>query len=411
MKTRAIIFIVPIVLLTLALVGGSSLLLRLFFLTLLVLLVSYLWTIIGIRHISAQAEKPPERCQIGEQFQQEFVVFNNSKIPKFLLKIEENTGMGGGYSPRLLNLLPRSSHRWQTTVECRHRGRYSVGSVLATATDPFGLFSRQRRLGEPHSIIVYPATIDLPLFKLASFTNFGYGSSQRSINQISPNASSVREFVAGDSLHYVHWRTTAHTGKLMVKVFDADRSQGSSKTVWVVLDMQEAAHFGEGEETTEEYGVTIAASVVRKYLESGMWAGLMTSGDETYLFPPERGEEHLWRLLEALAVIKASGKVAVSQLLSEHVERLRGDSMVVIISPSATGQLMDVIRQLRNRVSSVVVVLLDAASFGGDIEAAKMAPRLSAMGVSVYVVRQGDELARVLSDRLPLLPARYVKDI
>lgn len=404
MKTRAIIFIVPIVLLTLALVGGSSLLLRLFFLTLLVLLVSYLWAMIGIRHINAQAEKPPERCQVGEQFQQEFTVFNNSKIPKFLLRIEENTDMGGEHSPQVLNLLPRSSHCWQSTVDCRHRGRYSVSSVLATATDPFGLFSRQRRLGKPHSIIVYPATIDLPLFKLASSTDFGYGSGQRSISRISPNASSVREFVAGDSLHHVHWHTTAHTGKLMVKVFDADRSQGSSKTVWVVLDMQEASHFGEGEETTEEYGVTIAASVVRKYLESGMWAGLMASGDETYLFPPERGEEHLWHMLEALALIKATGKVSVSQLISEQMERLKGDSMVVIISPSPTGQLVDIIRQLRNRVSSVVVVLLDAASFGGDTDATEMVHPFSAMGVQVYVVQQGDELARVLSDRFSLLP-------
>lgn len=404
MKTRAIIFIVPIVLLTLALVGGSSLLLRLFFFTLLVLLVSYLWAIIGIRHISTQAEKPPERCQVGEQFQQEFTVFNNSRIPKFLLKIEENTDLGGEHSPQVLNLLPGSSHCWQSTVACRHRGRYSVSSVLATATDPFGLFSRQRRLGKPHSIIVYPATIDLPLFKLASSTDFGYGSGQRSISRISPDASSVREFVAGDSLHHVHWHTTAHTGKLMVKVFDADRSQGSSKTVWVVLDMQEASHFGEGEETTEEYGVTIAASVVRKYLESGMWAGLMASGDETYLFPPERGEEHLWHMLEALALIKATGKVSVSQLISEQMERLKGDSMVVIISPSPTGQLVDVIRQLRNRVSSVVVVLLDAASFGGDTDATEMVHPLSAMGVQVYVVQQGDELARVLSDRFSLLP-------
>jgi len=130
----------------------------------------------------------------------------------------------------------------------------------------------------------------------------------------------------------------------------------------------------------------------------------MASGDETYLFPPERGEEHLWHMLEALALIKATGKVSVSQLISEQMERLKGDSMVVIISPSPTGQLVDVIRQLRNRVSSVVVVLLDAASFGGDTDATEMVHPLSAMGMQVYVVQQGAELARVLSDRFSLLP-------
>ena len=399
MKTRVIIFVVPVIILTLALIGGSSLLLRLFFLTLLVLLVSYLWTIIGIRRISVQVEKPPQHCQVGEKFQQEITLFNSSRIPKFLLKLEENIDMAGEHNTQMLNLLPKSSHRWQTQVYCQRRGRYSVGSVLVTTVDPFGLFSRQRRLGEPHSIIVFPATIDLPLFNIAAFNDSGYGSGQWSVNQIGPNASSVREFATGDSLRYIHWHSTAHTGKLMVMVFDADRSQDRSKTLWVILDMQEAFHCGEGEETTEEYSVTIAASVIQKYLENGIRAGLMASGDETYLFPPERGEEHLWRILEALALIKATGKISAARLLSEQMGQLSGDSMVVIISPSATGQLMDTIRQLRNRVSSIVVVLLDAASFGGDTKATQMVRSLSSIGVQAYIVRQGDDLARMLNDR------------
>lgn len=399
MKTRVIIFIVPIILLALALMGGSSLLMRLFFLTLLVLLVSYLWVIISIRRISVQVEKPPEHCQVGEKFRQEITIFNSSRIPKFLLKLEENADMAGEHNTQMLNLLPKNSHRWRTQVYCRRRGRYSVGSVLVTAVDPFGLFSRQRHLGEPYSIIVFPATIDLPLFNIAAFNDFSHGSGKWSIRQIGPNASSVREFAIGDSLHHIHWHSTAHTGKLMVKVFDADRSQDSSKTLRVILDMQEASHCGEGEETTEEYSVTIAASVIRKYLESGMRAGLMMVGDETYLFPPERGEEHLWSILEALALIKATGKVSISQLISEQMKQLSGDSMVVIISPSATEQLMGTIRQLRNRVSSVAVVLLDAASFGGDTEATQMVRSLSSIGVQAYIVRKGDDLTRMLSDR------------
>jgi uncharacterized protein (DUF58 family) len=134
----------------------------------------------------------------------------------------------------------------------------------------------------------------------------------------------------------------------------------------------------------------------------------MTQGEPGYMISPDRGEEHLWRLLEALAVAKAAGQTPVSHLVSDNLERLRGDSIVIIISPSVTGELFDATRQLRNRVDSLVVVLLDPASFGGATSVTTAARSLSATGVQAYAVRQGDELARALDHRVSPLHAGYV---
>jgi len=194
----------------------------------------------------------------------------------------------------------------------------------------------------------------------------------------------------------------------MVKLFDADRSFNTSTTVWVIVDMEEACHLGQGEEATEEYGVTIAASLIRKHLENGMRVGMAASGDQSYLFPPERGEEHLWRMLEALALMRATGEVPVGQLIREQMGHFGDNSVVIIVTPSATGRLVDATRQLKNRVESVVAVLLDAGSFGGDTGATNIARSLSLAGVQVYVVRQGDELARALDNRFSLLHAQHV---
>jgi len=132
---------------------------------------------------------------------------------------------------------------------------------------------------------------------------------------------------------------------------------------------------------------------------------MVASGKQTYLFPPDRGEEHLWRILETLALIKASGEVPVGQLIREQMGHF-GDNSVVIITPSPTGQLMDAVRQLRSRVDSVAVVLLDAASFGADTSTADTARALSSTGTQVYIVRRGDELTRVLRDKFSQLSAR-----
>jgi len=185
MKARIIIFAIPVVLLAIALVGGSSLVLRFFFLSVLVLLVGYLWTVFSIRGINVDAKKPPEHLQVGDLFQQEITISNTSRIPKLGLKVEDNTDMPGHYSAGVLHLSPASSSLWQSTVYCRRRGRYSLDSVTITATDPFGLFSQRRNLGEPHSILIYPATYDLPLFKLSAVGDFGYSHGSQSVSRIS----------------------------------------------------------------------------------------------------------------------------------------------------------------------------------------------------------------------------------
>jgi uncharacterized protein (DUF58 family) len=409
MKIRWIIFIVPLVLLLVALVSGADLVLRLFFVSLLALLIGYLWTLFGLRGIRARMGDLPDRCQVGEEFEEKVTVLNNSRIPKLFLTMRENTDWPGHHSISALNLPPVGSFLWQRDVQCRRRGKYILGSLTATVTDPFGLFSRQRELGEPHSILVYPATLELPFFTLSSSaTDFDYGSSHRSISRISPEASSVREFTTGDSLSHIHWRSTAHTGKLMVKTFDAEHSRNGSKSVWVLPDMDRAANVGEGGESTEEYGVTIAASLAMKYLDRGVPVGLAASGDQRFLFPADRGEVHFRRLLEALALMKATGEVTVDRVISEASDLFKGNSAVIIITASATEKLTSAVRHLQNRGNSAVVVLLDSASFGSTVSSLNLVRSLSIAGVPVYLVKKGDDLARALDGRATLAHARFV---
>lgn len=408
MKARSMVFLVPAILLTVALLAGSALVLRIFFLSVLVLLVSYLWTVVGTRGVGAAAETPPEHCQVGERFRHSITISNNSRIPKPWLKVTQTGDLPGRRESTLITLPPWSSQAWESTVQCQRRGLYHLGEVTMTATDPFGLFSRESIVGQRHDILVYPATVDLPLFKASSFNDFGFGSGYQSIGSISPNASSVREFSSGDSLNHIHWPSAAHTGRLMVKVFDADRSYNSSKTIWIVLDMHAPPHRGVGEQATEEYAVTIAASLARKHMDGGMRVGLAMAGDETVVIPPERGDDHLWRILEVLALVKATGETPVGQLIADRIEYLRGNSVVIVVTPSVTGGLVDALRQLRNRVDSVVTVLIDPESFGGEVGVTTAARNLSTTGVQVYVVRQGDELARALDHRVSILHPRYV---
>jgi uncharacterized protein (DUF58 family) len=407
MKIRPVVIIVPLLILVIALAGGSILMWRLFFFSLLVLLLGYLWAVFSLRGIEARVWKSSERSKVGEWFDEEINIFNKSRLPKSMITLQENSDLPGNHNELSFNLPPRSSHLWQTRVHCRRRGQYSLGSFSATVTDPFGLFTLRRSFGEPQSILVYPATLELPLFQPESRNRLERGTGRWLRSEISPNVSRVREYVNGDTLNHIHWHSTAHTGTLMVKVFDTERIKYASRNIWLVLNMHQAAQLAAGDETTEEYGVTIAASLMKKYIDSGKQVGLIASGDQPYFFPAEIGDEHLLQVLEALALMKATGGMPIDRLVSQETENFEANSIVIIITPSTNDQIAATIRHLENRGNMVIVILLDSISFGGTVSGASTAKSLISRGTQVYLIRCGQDLARALDSRVLSSPVTY----
>lgn len=400
MKTKNILTIaVSFVLLGSALLLGSVLLLRLFFVTASVSILSYVWALVNLSSLTVSVGKPPEHLQVGDTFHREISITNNGRIQHLWLKLKDNTNLPGSQDATMINIPGKQSHAWLTTFTCKRRGRYHLGPTTLTTTDPFGIFIKSRIMGKEQEIIVYPATVDLPLFRFASFSDFGFSTGYQAISHISPNASSVREYTSGDSLHHIHWRSTARIGSLMVKVFDIDRSYNASKTAWILLDMNEDSHFGRGEDNSDEYAVTIAASLVRKYIEGGMRVGLISSDDRTKFFPAERGENHLWDILEALALFKNDWKTTLNEVVVQRTDCFQDNPFIIMVATSATKDLMETVHLLKNRVDSVVVVLLDIASFRGRPSTFDSYRALTSVGAQVYTVRKGEEIAKALDSR------------
>ena len=407
MKFNKIILIVPALVLILALVVGSSLLWRLFVVSALMLVASYLWALFSGRGIRITVDKPPSHFQLGERYRRVITVENTSGFPRLFVKIGEYTDIPGYQNELLLNLKSRETRCWSTTLTWTHRGQYILGLVTVISGDPFGFFTKTQTIGEPSKIIVYPRIVDLPLFRSVSLNEFGFVSGFRSVNQISPNAAGVREYASGDSLQHIHWRSTAHTGQLMVKMFDADHSYSSSKIFWVVVDMDGNAHAGHGDESTEEYSVTIAASVIKHYLESGMKVGMISNGSQSSLFSPSRGEQNLWAMMEALAIVRARGQMPLGQLLFDHTSDFKDDPAIIIVATSASRQLAEAIRKLKNQVESVVVILLDASTFTNAPAPLNSVHSLSLMGAQVYNIRNGDEVSKALDSQSTVWQKNY----
>ncbi len=400
------LLIIPLSILVLALTGGHVLVWRLFSLSVLVLLLSYLWSRLGIGGIEGQVKPPAKHCQVGESFEEEAIISNVSLLPKLLVKVWENTDLPGHSNRQAINLSPRGSYRWQTRVHCQRRGRYRLGSLTVEVTDPFGLFPVRRELGKSQSLLVYPATIELPFFWLASYVESGSRRNYWLTTDPDAVVSRIREYVPGDSLSRIHWRGTAHIGKLIVKDFDLDLA----KNIWVVSDMSQRSPAGDDTAAIEECGITIAASLVKKYVGSGRRVGLVTQGDDYYYFPPQVGHAHMWRIMEALALVKATGAVPINRLIDREIQRLGVNSIVVVITSAPSGEMAASLVHMKSRGVTAVAILLDEASFGGTANPQGIAHHLTSSGIPVYVVKQGADLATTLDSR-SIVPAdlRFIK--
>ena len=404
MKTRLILPITLGVALALALVGGSTLLWRFFVLAVVVLLPSYLWPRIAIRGIAGRSGEIPELGQVGSGFEEEFTLNNHGRLPTPLVEAREATDLPGYENAAAFSLASRGQQTWRTRVHFRRRGRYTLGAIDVKMADPLGIFPAGRRLGEPQEVLVYPATLELPHFQALPRLEPGMNRRRWLASETGPGASRVREYTSGDSLRHIHWPTTAHTGELMVKEFDPDRASYAFKNIWIVPDMSRGACLGEGDETTVEYSITIAASLAKKYLDGGKYVGMVAAGEPPCLFLPATGEHQLAQMLKALALMKASGEQPIADLLADEADRFDEGSSLIVIMPSHRPAITATLRRIVDRGGVVGVILLDSESFGGPADTAgagadRIARSLGAYGIQAYIVRRGDRLAEALDSR------------
>jgi len=113
--------------------------------------------------------------------------------------------------------------------------------------------------------------------------------------------------------------------------------------------------------------------------------------------PPDRGGRQLGKILEALALLRAEGDLPISALLTAQGRHLPRGSTVILITSSVRKQVALAVEILSRRGLRPVVVLLDAASFGGAPGTAALATAIAVLSVPVYQVTNGADVGAALS--------------
>ena len=372
---------------------GFGLVYRLLYVLVLTTLLSYVWGWLNLRSLQVEVDRRALRVRVGDAVEERITIRNLGSLPKPLLEVEDMTDLPGYSSGMAISLSSKTFRSWRTFTPARKRGVYTMGPVRVVSSDAFGLFRRERFLGDTERLVVYPRTFSVPGFAIPAAYLSGESSARRRSYDLTPHAASVRDYAFGDSISRVHWNSTARLGKLMSKEFDL----GRSSDVWLVVDLHRDVQAGELEESTDEYGVSIAASLARKYLDSQLPVGLIAHGDEHYFLPAETGTGQFDRVMEFLAISKAEGPVPLEALLANEEKLWSYHSSLVVITSSPRQEWVTALKTLTRRRVRVAVVLLDGGSFGAFFNSLDVVPELYVAGIAPYLVRKGDDIAVALS--------------
>ncbi|MBI2864320.1 MAG: DUF58 domain-containing protein [Chloroflexi bacterium] len=380
---------VAILLLVVALVlgfaTGFSLLFRLAYVLVILLVLSRVWSWINLRGIEVSRRAQLLRAQVGQTVDERFEVRNTTPIGKPWVEVRDFSGLPEHHASLAFPLRARQTRHWLVRTNCLQRGRFTLGPVAISSSDPFGFFQGTRLVKETKTLLVYPSTVDLPGFEIPGGDLPGEGRLHSRTHQMTPVASGLRDYQPGDAYNRIHWPSTARTGRLLVKEFELD----PSSDVWILLDMHHDVQAGEGPESTEEYGVTIAASLAKHFLGANRSLGIVAFGEHHEVVPSDRGGRQQLKIFESLAVVRASGCIPLAEILAAESFRFGRNSTVIVVTPSASEAWVEGLQELVNRGVRGVAVVLDASSFGASTSPIVIVGSLAAAGIPSYLVRQG----------------------
>ena len=392
-RTLSVLLVILVAAAFIATGTGFWLLYRISYLVAMGIPIALILAWLNTRALEVNVERRTLRGQVGQEAEELIEVRNLSYIPKMWVELEDPSELPGHQSRRAVVIPSRGLRSWVVSTTLQRRGLFDWGPMLVRGGDPFGIFYTERNYGVRQQILVYPRVVDLPRFQTPPASLPGEGRFRRRTHYITPNASGIRDWVPGDPLSRIHWRSTAHTGELMVKTFELD----PTSDIWVIADMEGAIQAGEGDESTEEYTVTIAASVAQRYIAANRSVGLIAFGEDYTVVEAERGQQQLSRILESLAVAKASGEAPLGNLLIEEQRRFGRHTTLVLVTASTDSSWLSPLQSLVQRGVRASVVLVDPSTFGGEGSPLVLYGELTASDILTYVVAQGDDLSYALS--------------
>jgi uncharacterized protein (DUF58 family) len=200
------------------------------------------------------------RVVVGEPASAQISVHNPSRFRLSAVRAEVPVGEGVAEFA-LPGLRPKSSVDERFSIPTGRRGVVAVGPVRTVRADPLGLLRREYVWTSFVELFIHPVTIPIPSTSTGLIRDLE-GNPTRDLTDSDVSFHALREYAPGDDRRYIHWKSTARTGRLMVRQFEETRRSH----LVIALSLASADYHSEEE---FELAVSVAGSLgIRAILDA-----------------------------------------------------------------------------------------------------------------------------------------------
>ena len=306
------------------------------------LLLSRFMAVYSLRGVQARRKSPPGDCA-GDLLVANITLSNTRRrVGCWAVAVEEQIRPAAG-GPRgkrpgqplrtevFFAYVPaRGTRKGSYRGRLAQRGPYQLGPLRLSTRFPFGLFCHSVTVGQTESLLVFPRLGRLTRGWIQRHRESFAGSRRREQRAgADGDFYGIRPWRSGDSRRWIHGRTSARTGKLMVLQFEQPRN----RDVALLLDLWQPERPEPAHRQHVELAVSFAATVVADLCRQGggnIYLGAM--GPRPQCTGGPASPALLQDLMKQLALVEGHSGDGLVELFDETLSRIESAAELVLVT-------------------------------------------------------------------------------
>ena len=344
-----------------AVVTQQSFIFTILYLLVSIYLISAIWTNRVNRKLEFKGEFVP-RAFPGEAVKVSLQLKNCGKLPLVYARLHETmpSGVSLRIFERVTTLRPQQVSDLYYEVFANKRGYYPLGPLTVSTGDLMGFNQEKKLYWESSPLIVYPQVYSLAELGLPSNAPLGTMKYHQPVYEDLTRAIGKRDYVPGDSTRRIDWKSSAVTGKLQVRQFEAAIILETAIFLDVNIDSYETLRKFDSIELAVSTAASLANWVIMRRQRAGLFTNSVDPINEekgVEILPPGKDKAHLIHILEILAGVKPSQGESIAYLMNHKRVGLSWGSTIVLISGSINSDTFKTLLQAKQAGHSIVVIL------------------------------------------------------
>ncbi|MBN1101979.1 MAG: DUF58 domain-containing protein [Deltaproteobacteria bacterium] len=336
-------------------------------------LLAKLWSRLSLAGVTFSRTLKEERLFPGESTEIRIRITNRKLLPLPWFQIEQELPLdlcedmdpkgssrpGHGLLRMEGSLLWYRTLQWSSRLTCNRRGYYTIGHLRFSSGDTFGLYSYSTDAPLSNQVIVYPRIFPLGKLQIPSLQPMGESRTLRRAFQDPTRTIGVRDYRYGDSLRHIHWKASARSRHLQVRVFEAT----TSFKVALFLSVESFYREKSLAEEDFELALSTAASVAHGVVNRGGPVGLFVNtraadSGQAVSVAPGGSRDQLPLLLEMLARVTNSVIEPFERFLERERGRLPAGTTLVLLFGKPPESLSTMVAALKASGYRLLVLLV-----------------------------------------------------